>query len=426
MLEKVTATNGVASRRAIAIHRQLILPVAVLGVIAAGVLAALMLFNARVLDDRAQQASISAIHEGISERAGQLDRVVKDYAWWNEAVEAVQLRQDQLGRGALGLPISMARTNMTGRSWSRRTARPSTRRSRAKRSRRTSRPRSATSTGGSWSRRAAPPCSMASRSAMHAFLPMRDGGLGIASAGASRRRPSWPGPPPGGQALRAVRRPQPDGGWLQELASALDLEGFQARPLRPTSSRRGCTDRARRLAGRQPVVAGATAGNGVSRGAGAIAGLGPAPVGGLRLVGACARAGPRRSAIVESEARFRDVADASSDWIFETDADGRLTWISERFIALTGIPSARSRAGRSPTCCCRWPARSSRPSSTRPCRSSGCSAACRAAISTWRAGRAPCAYPASRPATRAGAMSAGAARPPTSRWRSRPARPRSS
>ena len=95
MLEKVTATNGAASRRAIAIHRQLILPVAVLVVIAAGVLAALMQFNAGVLDSRAQKASIDAMREGLSERAGQLDRVVKDYAWWNEAVEAIQLRQDR-------------------------------------------------------------------------------------------------------------------------------------------------------------------------------------------------------------------------------------------------------------------------------------------------------------------------------------------
>ena len=35
------------------------------------------------------------MREGLSERAGQLDRVVKDYAWWNEAVEAIQLRQDR-------------------------------------------------------------------------------------------------------------------------------------------------------------------------------------------------------------------------------------------------------------------------------------------------------------------------------------------
>ena len=35
------------------------------------------------------------MREGLDERAGQLDRVVKDYAWWNEAVEAIQLRQDR-------------------------------------------------------------------------------------------------------------------------------------------------------------------------------------------------------------------------------------------------------------------------------------------------------------------------------------------
>ena len=44
---------------------------------------------------RAAKASIDAMREGLNERAGQLDRVVKDYAWWNEAVEAIQLRQDR-------------------------------------------------------------------------------------------------------------------------------------------------------------------------------------------------------------------------------------------------------------------------------------------------------------------------------------------
>ena len=60
MLEKVSATSGVASRRAIAIHRQLILPVAMLLVIAAGVLAALMNFNAGVLDSHLGVASARA------------------------------------------------------------------------------------------------------------------------------------------------------------------------------------------------------------------------------------------------------------------------------------------------------------------------------------------------------------------------------
>lgn len=38
-----------------------------------------------------------------------------------------------------------------------------------------------------------------------------------------------------------------------------------------------------------------------------------------------------------SEERFRDVANATSDWIWETDARGRLTFLSDRFAAVTGL-----------------------------------------------------------------------------------------
>jgi len=41
-------------------------------------------------------------------------------------------------------------------------------------------------------------------------------------------------------------------------------------------------------------------------------------------------------AVEASEARFRDVADASSDWIWETDPELRLSFLSERFAAVTG------------------------------------------------------------------------------------------
>ena len=41
--------------------------------------------------------------------------------------------------------------------------------------------------------------------------------------------------------------------------------------------------------------------------------------------------------IEASEVRFRDVADASSDWIWETDAELRLSYLSERFATATGI-----------------------------------------------------------------------------------------
>ncbi len=210
MLEKVSATSGVASRRAIAIHRQLILPVAMLLVIAAGVLAALMHFNAGVLDSRAQKASIDAMREGLDERARQLDRVVKDYAWWNEAVEAIQLRQDRAWAEARlgsylygtheydwafviapdGSTFHAALEGETVRTTSRR--------------------RSATTAGapgragprGCCRHRAAAPCTP--------MCAMRDGQLGIASATAIMAEDSWPGEPAGRAGLRAGRRAQPD------------------------------------------------------------------------------------------------------------------------------------------------------------------------------------------------------------------------
>lgn len=48
----------------------------------------------------------------------------------------------------------------------------------------------------------------------------------------------------------------------------------------------------------------------------------------------------------ESEARFRDVAEASSDWIWECDPDLRLIYFSARFSRVTGIAAA-SVLGRS-------------------------------------------------------------------------------
>jgi diguanylate cyclase (GGDEF)-like protein/PAS domain S-box-containing protein len=48
------------------------------------------------------------------------------------------------------------------------------------------------------------------------------------------------------------------------------------------------------------------------------------------------------SAVEVSEARFRDVADASSDWIWEVDAALRLTFISERYALVTGKPPEAS------------------------------------------------------------------------------------
>jgi PAS domain-containing protein len=47
--------------------------------------------------------------------------------------------------------------------------------------------------------------------------------------------------------------------------------------------------------------------------------------------------GRSTAAIRASEARFRDIAEAGSDWIWETDADLRLTYVSDHFARATGL-----------------------------------------------------------------------------------------
>jgi PAS domain S-box-containing protein len=49
---------------------------------------------------------------------------------------------------------------------------------------------------------------------------------------------------------------------------------------------------------------------------------------GERIAALVAGLARQRRAVTESEARFRDFASASGDWFWETDAEGRFTWIS--------------------------------------------------------------------------------------------------
>ena len=45
-----------------------------------------------------------------------------------------------------------------------------------------------------------------------------------------------------------------------------------------------------------------------------------------------------QAGLTHSEQRFRDIAEASSDWLWEVDGEGRLTYLSERFTQVTGEP----------------------------------------------------------------------------------------
>jgi PAS domain S-box-containing protein len=53
-----------------------------------------------------------------------------------------------------------------------------------------------------------------------------------------------------------------------------------------------------------------------------------------------ARLEETRASLESSEARLRSFAEASSDWFVETDADQRITWVSERLEELVGVTPA--------------------------------------------------------------------------------------
>jgi diguanylate cyclase (GGDEF)-like protein/PAS domain S-box-containing protein len=48
----------------------------------------------------------------------------------------------------------------------------------------------------------------------------------------------------------------------------------------------------------------------------------------------------REAALAAAEERFREITLGGSDWAWETDAEGRYTYLSERFTEITGIPAA--------------------------------------------------------------------------------------
>ncbi|MFM1346797.1 EAL domain-containing protein [Yersinia proxima] len=48
-----------------------------------------------------------------------------------------------------------------------------------------------------------------------------------------------------------------------------------------------------------------------------------------------------KAALIASEERFRHVAEAATDWLWETDADLRITYLSQRFLTITGLSVER-------------------------------------------------------------------------------------
>ena len=335
MLKALTLSTHAASQRAMALHRQVIMPVAALLVLTVVVLGVLMVVNAATEDDKARRASLETMQASIDVRVRQLDNVVADYALWNEAVQEVQLNRNRewanrrLGHylneshgyewafvvdpeygtfmaAEQGEPIGQdVATALGHEDW-----------------------RGLVELG----REVDPEAPVAH----HAFLQV-PGGYGLASAMAIVPEDSWEGvPPEGGRYVLLVIR-NLDPAWLHEVAEALRLS--ELRFVTPDDT--GATGLA--LPGPDGRPTARVVWQPHRPGQQYLMALLPYLGVGLFLFtlfgwSALRHSRSTTSAIVESEARFRDVADASSDWIFEADAEGGLTWVSDRFAALTGIP----------------------------------------------------------------------------------------
>ena len=129
MLKALTLSTHAASRRALALHRQVIMPVAALLLLTVLVLGVLMVVNAATEDDKARHASLETMQASIDVRVHQLDNVVADYALWNEAVQEVQLHvggvihgrsaagQREPGRQQEDAPSHLSSIDLSARMW---------------------------------------------------------------------------------------------------------------------------------------------------------------------------------------------------------------------------------------------------------------------------------------------------------------------
>jgi diguanylate cyclase (GGDEF)-like protein/PAS domain S-box-containing protein len=74
--------------------RRIIAPTAALMAISLGVLIGLMAVNAATEDETARLQSINTVQNNLSLRESQVGRVAKDYAWWNDAVRNLHIDVD--------------------------------------------------------------------------------------------------------------------------------------------------------------------------------------------------------------------------------------------------------------------------------------------------------------------------------------------
>jgi diguanylate cyclase (GGDEF)-like protein/PAS domain S-box-containing protein len=309
-----------------------IVPIAALVALAMGVVVAFIWFSATTQDRIAFQKSVEAVQTAMQRRHGAIGANVTDYAWWNDAVEHLDLALDEtwadVNVGAyqyetheIELSLVVDRNDRT--IFARLDGEP-------------------TELGAFEilpegldelirGARATP-----TKAAM-GVLPFRDGLAVVAAGAVTPYSPETIEVPEGRIVLIFAKM------ITQELLDEL------ADPLPLTDLRFSEPDEALAAAATLPLVS--PGGDLLARlvwqphqpGSEFLRAVTPALAVAIIVIATFTYAVLRHAreatnAIEASEARFRDVADASSDWIWEVDAALHLTFISERYALVTGRP----------------------------------------------------------------------------------------
>jgi diguanylate cyclase (GGDEF)-like protein/PAS domain S-box-containing protein len=318
-----------------------IVPIAVLVIVSMTAVTALISFSAHKQDEIALGQSIESVRDAISRQLAKIGLAAKDYTWWDEAVANldVALNEDWADNNVgfyihhvhgYELSLVIDRDDQTIYEQLDGERRPELDafevltpelRTLVERARDTPLAEPEPATG---------------------LLPFGDG---LVLVGASAVTPQEPGDPRFSDSRRVVlvyaKMLTPK--LLQDIAEPLALTDLRLVP----------SDSVLETAASLPLLA--PEGDLLARlvwqphqpGRGFLRAVAPALAIAIVVIAAFTYAVLRHArettkAIEASEARFRDVADASSDWIWEVDEGLRLNFISERYALVTGRPPEAS------------------------------------------------------------------------------------
>src|SRR5690606_3771692 len=292
-------------------------------------------FSAKKQDEIARKNSIVSVAAALERHAIHLGRIAKDFAWWNEAVENLVLRLDQ-DWADQGIGFYAFENYGYERSFvldgENRTLYSSVDAVRVD-----EQALDALRPGLEIILDEARAVAEERPEPVTAIMRTADGTVLLVGASAIAPEDGAPSQLPEGPKFVLIYTKELNQELLDSIGSALPLADLRLAASGTDSAEEGVL----------PLTApdGSTLGNLVWQphkpGQQFLTSVTPALTVAILLIGAFTIAVLRHAretttAIEASEARFRDVADASSDWIWEVDAGLRLTFISERYALVTG------------------------------------------------------------------------------------------